>query len=102
VVDNKKIRIIGDGKTEWKTYDGLHWFRIDLNSNKNTASLNQLEKFGLTPNEANAWLEQEPNFYNNRRKVTRPETDEDETEPVAETSRGSIRIGAENDAVQYI
>jgi hypothetical protein len=48
----------------------------------------QLKKFGLTLDEAKAWLEQEPNFFTNRRIFTDKRTDEDLTESIAPLYKG--------------
>ncbi len=50
----------------------------------------QLTKFGLTLDEAKAWLKQEPNFFVSRRKVTDFKNDGEVTEPVEPIYRGGI------------
>jgi len=61
---------------------------LNTTSEEPENNLQRLIRFGLSEGEAQAWLNQEPNY--SRQKVTRIETDEDETEPIAETYRGGL------------
>jgi len=51
------------------------------------SNLQKLIRFGLSEDEAQAWLNREPNY--SRRKVTPFRTDEDEPEPCIELLLGS-------------